>query len=195
MIATLPELVAYTRERAARSPEVANRVLLRSPGIDRADGATLLHELPGLPSSYLDCAERFALETGELGMAVLRPSSFGGTGLVDRLVTANGPANPLARFMQAHALYEVARWEADPIAVVREDSDTRPGQVVWLDPASGPGVRVAPLANDFAIFLVMAGRLFQAGHLDARVEAILEDMPLDDEQVRNWRVLASMVLS
>ncbi|MGH9267329.1 MAG: hypothetical protein ACRD0D_04045 [Acidimicrobiales bacterium] len=195
VISTLEELQSYTEQRAAKSPAIASRVLLRSPGLSADEASRLGRDLPGLPSTYLDCAERFALETVELGMVALRPRSLGGDGLLERLVLANGSANPVAEFLRGQDLYEVASWETDPIGVVRDDSTSgRSGQVVWVDVTSDPSFIVSPLAPDFATFMVMAGRLYQALHTGASVDEILDGSAVDARQTESWRALASMAL-
>ena len=67
---------------------------------------------------------------------------------------ANGPDNPVVGFLRDHDLYEVASWETDPIAVVREPgADRRGGEVLWVDITSDPSFTVSPLAADFATFM------------------------------------------
>ncbi len=194
MISTLDELQRYTEERAERSPAIASRVLLRSPGLGAEDAARLARDLPGLPQSYLDVAQRFALASVELGMAGLRPRDLGGDGLADRLVVANGPDNPVVGFLRDNDLYEVASWETDPIAVVREGAERRPGEVVWVDITSAPSYSVSPLAADFATFMLLAGRIYQAGHIGAGVDEVLDGLPVDEQQAESWHALGSMVL-
>lgn len=195
VISTLEELQTYTEQRAAKSPAIATRVLLRSPGLSADETVKLVRQLPGVPRAYLDCARRFALETVELGAFALRPRSFGGVGLLERLVLANGPANPVVEFLRARDLYEVASLETDPIGVVRDDSvAARSGEVVWVDITSDPSFIVWRLAPDFSTFMIMAGRLYEARHADASVEEILDGMAVDAQQAESWRALASMSL-
>jgi hypothetical protein len=128
-------------------------------------------------------------------MAALRPRNLGGDGLADRLVVASGPDNPVVGFLRDHDLYEVASWETDPIAVVREPSaERRPGEIVWVDITSDPSFTVSLLAADFATFMLLAGRLYQAGHTGAAVDEVVAGQAVDDRQVESWRALASMVL-
>lgn len=195
MISTLEDLVKYTERRAAKSPAIAARVLLKSPGVARQERLKLEQQLPGLPASYLECAERFRLETVELGMVALRPRNFGGQGLAERLIVANGPSNPVADILRSHSLYEVASWETDPIGVVRVDAPAeRRREVVLVDITSHPTISWSPLAPDFATFLVMAGRLYEAGHKGADVDELVGEVALDARQVESWRSLAGMVL-
>ncbi len=193
MIASLEDVKAYAEERARKNPVVASRILMRSPGLNNEGRRRLRRELPGLPDSYVDCAERYSIGTVELGMAALRPRSFGGEDLVDRLVMANGPANPVFGFLQARGLYEVASWESDPIGVKGRGAPDE-GEVFWVDISSGGDFIVSPLAPDFAAFMVMAARLWQGVHTGADIEEILQGVQLSPWQQEGWRSLGSMVL-
>lgn len=181
------------RLAADMPPAVADRLRLRAPGISDAERRRLEADLPGLPGSYLDCAQRFALESTELGVLQLRPGSLGGRTLAERLVAANGPTNPLHAALQERHLFEVAVIESDPVCVV-SDRAADAGQVVWMDIESGGDPVVSPLAPDFATFMIVAGRLYQASLADGVAELVLVGLDLDARSVETWRDVASMVL-
>jgi len=58
----------------------------------------------------------------------------------------------------------------------------------------GSSFTVTPLTADFATFVLLAGRLHQAGHTGADVDEVLAGQPGDDRQAESWPALGSMVL-
>lgn len=128
-------------------------------------------------------------------MAALRPRNLGVDGLADRLVVANGPDNPVV-----DSCATTTSTRSPPGRPTRSPScattapSARPGEVVWVDITSDPSFTVPPLTADFGTFMLLAGRLHQAGHTGADVDEVLAGQPVDDRQAASWRALGSMVL-
>jgi len=207
MISSLDDLARYTQERARQAPLIADRIVLRSPGLAQSEFACLADALPGLSEDYLDCLARIDLQGISIGyFSFPPPRTPGGPGLVEWLRDANSDAeidsNPVSHFLAANELYEVASFESDPICMVRTTARERSGQVVWVDIETGPEIMAHPVALSFERFLIAAGRLSQAGHDPTIVGpaateqfiARLDDLGFDERQRESWRLLADMSL-
>src|SRR6266540_3355551 len=118
MIRSLEDVERYSRELAQTLPRIADDIEFRRPGLNELEAARLRKNLPSLPDEYLDIARTWRLEPLSVGYFNLRPPSFGkGRTLVDRLIAANSPANPMFDVMQALRMLQVAAYEGDPLVL------------------------------------------------------------------------------
>jgi hypothetical protein len=204
MLTTFNDLIAYSHRLANALPDFRDSIVIDRPGCSQSEIATLMKALPGLPDSYTSVAKAVKLDGVAIGYFQLSPSSRG-NGLADKLVACNDPSiTPMANHYRTHGVYQVASWEADPIAVAHVSTTFNVGQVVKYN-AGNPAARPTVLADDFEQFLLMAGTLdeIRGKHGDdpaqamskfnAYVAPIVSDRR--DDMASTWKTIAEVVLS
>jgi hypothetical protein len=159
MLKTLEDLIQHSARMADRLPAIESEVRLSVPGVSASEAARILSALPGLPDSYMRVAESITLCGKSIGCFQLAPCSHPGNSLFHVLRGANSSAsNPHAERFRGHGVYQVASWEADPIAVVCSAGKANRGHIVLYDHEEMK--RPARLlAEDFQQFLLLAGNL------------------------------------
>lgn len=196
MIETLEDLVAHLERAAEAEPDLAEELVLRSPGCSEDEIARVTALLPGLPKSYLSILRRFALSGVTIGYFVLSPPMSGVDSIVDAVVLANGERNAFSEETAQRRLFIVAANEGDWLCVADEDAP-RPGEVWRIDLGYGPKPLFSRVADSFEQLLIGAGRLDEMAlggaegwlPVDDFVEA-MQSLGLNDEQLGNWRFFA-----
>jgi hypothetical protein len=131
VITSLDDLVAFTRSLGDALPELRDRIVLHRPGCSSEAIIVLAETLPGIPESYLSIVRSLRLDGIAIGYFQLSPSAFCGRDLTEKLISCNDPdQNPLVEIHWKNGVYQVASWEADPIAVAHTNSSFKVGQVV-----------------------------------------------------------------
>lgn len=206
MIASLDELIAFSRRLGEALPELRESIVIGRPGCSPEAVNALAKKLPGLPESYLSVIKTVRLDGIAIGYFQLSPSAFEGRDLTEKVVSANDPAhNPLAERHRKYGVYQVASWEADPIGVVHANGMFKVGQVVKYN-IGNPGEKPVVLANGFDQFLLLAGSLdaIRDKHADTDdpVQAMKEFsdaakrlLPSDSDMASAWESIARVVLS
>ncbi|HEX9363105.1 MAG TPA: hypothetical protein VGA47_04915 [Candidatus Dormibacteraeota bacterium] len=120
------------------------------------DRARLRRHLPNLPNDYLEIATTWDLGPLSIGYFNLNPPSLGvARELVDRLIVANTPVNPLFGSFKDSGMLQVASYEGDPLLVGAKGSPVI-GQVFRLSASNDQPQLVAP---DFGALLKAATQL------------------------------------
>ncbi len=163
MITTLAELEAYTKQIGARFPDEAANTILSGPGIMPKERESLLKRIPGLPDSYLQCAERFNLHGIRSGYFAFWPEAFDAGNMVGSLTKASSEVNPYWVMFGAINVLQVASWEADPIVVALKDSSEPDGSVLKFSEGN-PKAPAVNLAQSFEMFLLLVGNLDQVAN-------------------------------
>jgi hypothetical protein len=204
MLTTFNDLIAYSHRLANDLPDLRDSIVIDRPGCSQAEIAALVKALPGLPDSYTSVAKAVKLDGVAIGYFQLSPSSRG-NGLADKLVACNDPSiTPMASHYQTHSVYQVASWEADPIAVVHASTMFNVGQVVKYN-TGNPVARPTVLADDFEQFLLVAGTLdeIRDKHGEDPAQAMNKFnaylAPIvggrKDDMASTWKTIAEVVLS
>ena len=128
MIATLSDLICYTNANAQQDPW--RRIAMHQQGCAPQAIQALLTGLPNIPQSYLSVVESVNLEGVEIGAFCLEPAGGTGADLAEKVIDWNNSVNPLINLLRRHGVYEVASWEADPIAIAYAEGLFRVGQTV-----------------------------------------------------------------
>jgi hypothetical protein len=205
MIASLDELIAFTRRLGDALPELRESIVIYQPGCSPGAVNALARKLPGMPESYLSVIKAVRLDGIAIGYFQLSPS-FEGRDLTEKVVSCNDLThNPLIERHRKYGVYQVASWEADPIGVVYADGMFKAGQVVKYN-IGNPGEKPVVLANGFDQFLLLAGNLdaIRDKHTDTDdpVQAMNEFrgaakklLPSDSDMASAWESIAKVVLS
>jgi hypothetical protein len=194
VINSLDDLERRSRQWAEDVSELSDEFVLGGPGLPPSEIEQLRKDLPGLPDSYIACLARFDLAKVGIGYFGLAPTPRAKRDVGERLRLANSDANPFADLLREADLYEVASFEGDPVTV-RAAGSTRPGEVVWIDTTKRPDLVARPLAPDFETFLILAGRLYDAGDDGEAVDgffARLGDFDVPSAATDAWRAVASI---
>ncbi len=196
MIETLEDLVVHLERVVEAEPDLAEEIVLRSPGCTEDEIARLREVLPGLPESYLSILRRFILGGVTIGYFVLSPPMSGSVSIVDALVLANGERNAFSTETAQRQLFIVAANESDWLCVAGESAQ-RPGEVWRIDLGSGSEPLLSRVADSFGQLLIGAGRLDEMAAAGAEGWLPVEDfvdamrlLDLDEEQLLNWRFFA-----
>lgn len=140
--------------------------VLSGPGITIQERKVLLHSMPDIPDSYLECVQRFKLHGVRSGYFAFWPEAFVAEDIVGSLVMAASDANPYRVVFNDVRAAQVASWEADPIVVALRESPLTEGTVLKFNSGS-PREPGAALAQDFKTFMLLVGNLDKiAGHMD-----------------------------
>lgn len=200
MIRSLEDVERYSRNHARDLPSIADSIELRRPGLNDLEVVGLRRAVPGLTDDYLDIARTWNLEPVSIGYFDLRPPAFGDNStMIDRLMAANGPANPMFDALVEFGVVEVASYAGDSIVLARKGS-ARSGQVFRLVPDVDFPLRLRFVANSFADLLKAAtqldshratGREGVAG-VESFLSGIADYIP--DLAIDEWRIFAEVTL-
>lgn len=198
MIKTLEDVERYSQDQAGLSPETADHVELRRPGLTDLEAAALGRQLPGLSDDYLEIVRTWQLDGISIGYFNLWPGRFGSSsGFAARLVAANSPENPAFGLMRASQMLEVASFESDPVCL--KATDTAMGRQVFWFPSHTLSRQPRFLACNFGDLLKAATELHAfsmsdrgADGIPGFISAITAYIP--ERGLDEWRDLASMVI-
>lgn len=203
MISSIDELVAFTQRRAASVP---HRIGITRPGSSIEAVARVAKQLPGIPTSYLSVIRELALDRVAIGYFWLSPEGFPGRDLTERVIACNDPSqNPLEGLFRRQRVYQVASWEADPIAVVHAEGLFKVGQTVLYNSGNFEDTPEV-IGNAFEDFLLLVGNLYairdkygKTGGSQAMMEfeACLSHLVHQHQEsiARTWKRVAEEVLS
>ena len=202
MIRNLDDLIGYTRKLGDKLPALRDSIVLERPGCTLEVANEIGEALPGIPESYLDVAKAIRLVGIAIGYFQLAPNSYNGTDLLEKLVDCNSTTAMRSRF-DDDGVFQVASWEADPIAVVHRSGRHAVGEVLKYN-AGNPEQDAAALANSFEQFLLLAGNLDAVRDKYADVDDPSEGIPefeaclgeiASGRDVSAWKIIAEVVLS
>jgi hypothetical protein len=147
----------------------------------------------GLPKDYAECADRLLMENVSLGYFELCPVIK--DDLCASLEQLNGEERNLK--LPSHLLH-VAAFEADIIAVAKDEPYHKDGAVFFVDITTSPDSHVRPIAKTFGDFIVLASALDQMvlEENDDPEGAIanLAVALLSEEYAASWEEIAGMVV-
>lgn len=159
MIASIDELVHYSRQAARNQSGARARRLLSCPGISLQERKRLLAALPLLPPEYLGAIEQIDVNRGAFGYFQLGPSMQRDFNLVDNLVEANdAEISRFASDCHKDRAYLVAWCDGDPIGLAHSNGTFERDTLVMYDDGN---IDAPPeiLADNYLQFLFLAGNL------------------------------------
>lgn len=191
MIANIDDALLFYAEREEKFASFgANILKLRTGQLDNLHAVV---EKLGLPDSFARCAAQLCMERVSLGYFDLCPGDP--ASLCSSLLALNGntrnpglPSN----------LLSVAGFDADLIAVVKDEPYHDNGTVYYVDLTSSLVPQVAAISDSFSDFLILASALDQAileGHDDP--EAAINQLASSlgyDSYADKWGLISSMAV-
>jgi hypothetical protein len=193
MITNLNDLVAYTNGLAQKVPKIVDEVAIKSEGISE-NALVALAQRVALPPMYLRCIHDVGVFGVSLGYFALWPTFNRNGDLVESLLKANSGHASGEMAAREAGLLIVGRQEANLICVGSKDGE-QSDVVFLLDVMSSSTVEMINIAQNFEIFLLLAGNLhalsFSQGESpsDAVAEMIqcCTHFNCTDEQSRFWQ--------
>jgi hypothetical protein len=201
MIKSISDLEKYTQKIAAKYPEEAEEIILKSPGISKEEEQIILKNIPQISAVYLNCAKRLDLIGVKLGYFFLWPAPRTEFNLSKTIIEANAEHNPFKKILKENGLVQVALWEADPIVVANADSKYGEDRVFKINTGS-PKSNLQNLANNFEDFLIIIGNLDETAqtseeHNEEEVNEFLEKVKYlikDEDTLKTWQTIAEIVI-
>jgi len=193
MIKNLNELVAYTNGLAKKVPQIADEVAIKPEGVSK-DALDILARGIALPPLYVRCIRELGVFGVSLGYFALWPTFNRNGSLVESLLKANSGSTSGEIAARNAGLLIVGRQEANLICVGSVESK-QPDVVVLLDVMSSPAVESANIAENFEVFLLLAGNLhaISFSHQESPSNALSEmnlccaHFNCTDEQSTFWK--------
>lgn len=174
MINNLNDLVAYTDALAQKVPQIAEEVAIKREGVSK-DSLDALAGGLALPPLYVRCIREVGVFGVSLGYFALWPTFNSNGNLIESLLKANsGVASGELAARNANLLI-VGRQEANLICIGSAESK-RPDAVMLLDIMSSPAIKFVNIAENFEVFLLLAGNLhaISFSHQESPVDALAE---------------------
>jgi hypothetical protein len=158
----------------------------------------LLESIPGLPQSYLSCAERFGLKGIRFDYFSLWPEAFSGQTLAECLIDAHSERNPFIQRFKIEHLAQIGSWETDPLVVACKNSSFTEGTVLKFN-VGNPNAQPTELARSFDTFLLFIGNMdevasqFEGGNAVAEFKSRLIALGATPEMLLHWNVISEVV--
>jgi len=193
MINNLNDLVAYTNGLAKKAPQIADEIAIKREGVSE-DSPDALARGIALPPLYVRCIREVGVFGVSLGYFALWPTFNRSGNLIESLLKANSGSTSGELVARNESLLIVGRQEANLICVGSSESKL-PDVVILLDVMSSPTVVSTNIAENFEVFLLLAGNLhaISFSHRESAPNALSEmdrcctHFNCTDEQSTFWK--------
>ena len=161
MITKINEIVQYTHELSERlHPALRSRTIIEKKECSHDEIDRLRRSMPKMPESYLNIIRETNLDGISIGFLNFGLPVPGGS-MIDQIIEWNNePENEKYEEHKKYHSYEIASYEADPVAVVHTDGEFKKDQIIMYEHDIGWGHRKpVVLADNFEQFLLLFGNL------------------------------------
>lgn len=197
MITSLKEFEEFRRKETESSPITSERTFPYSV-VTTEERDALAAAIPGLPASYLECAEQVALYRVYSGYFSLWPEGAG-SNLAESLIEVFSESHPFfGRLLAQSGLLRIGSWDADPLLISLKGGSEAEGAIVKFN-SGNPDSQGEVLSPDFKTFLLVAGNLREVSRESDGLEAFqafqerFKEIPSAEPYWKAWRDIAGVV--